>query len=212
MDYSKIKGATFVRFKKNECFVHAGDQPEYFYVVASGYCHRIRLEENGNNTIRTVYSKGSIVCALMAYRNVVPKSDIVADTTLCCWKIPRQNFIDELDRNPEVAKHLMDQIIDEYLDLSSQFFGRKNGETPKLLCKFLFSHAQMHDDGFLYMNKSYNNVKIAAHLGVHKVTATRIINALQKEQTLTRTKDGLQITNPEQLQYYAAGKKTIKYK
>ena len=212
MDYSKIEGATFVRFQKNECIVHAGDQSEYFYVVASGYCHRVRLEENGNNTIRTVYSKGSIVCALMAYRNVVPKSDIVADTTLCCWKIPRQNFIDELDRNPEVAKHLMDQIIDEYLDLSSQFFGRKNGETPKLLCKFLFSHAQMHDDGFLYMNKSYNNVKIAAHLGVHKVTATRIINALQKEQTLTRTKDGLQITNPEQLQYYASGKKTIKYK
>lgn len=212
MDYSKIKGATFVRFKKNECIVHAGDQPDYFYMVASGYCHRVRFEENGNDIIRTVYSKDNIVCALMAYRNVVPKSDIVADTTLCCWKIPRESFLEELEHNSELSKQLLNQIIDEYLDLSAQFFGRKNGETPKLLCKFLMNHARKHDDGFLYMDKSYNNVKIAAHLGVHKVTATRIINALQKEQVLTRTKEGLQITNPEQLQYYASGKNILKYK
>lgn len=212
MDYSKIKGATFVRFKKHECIVHAGDQPDSFFVVASGYCHRVRLEENGSNTIRTVYAKGDLVCSLMAYRNVTSKSDIVADTTLCCWKIPREEFLNELERNPELSKQLLNQIIDEYLDLSSQFFSRKNGETPRLLCKFLFNHARKHEDGFLYMDKTYNNVKIAAHLGVHKVTATRIINALQKEDVLTRTKDGLQITNPEQLQYYASGKHILKYK
>ena len=212
MDYSQIEGSTFTRFRKNECIVHAGDKSDHFYIVVSGYCHRVRLEENGSDMIRTIYSKGSIVCALIAYREAIAKSDIVADTTLCCWKIPRQSFIEELEQNPLLCKQLLDQIINEYLDLSSQFFSRKNGETPRLLCKFLASHAHKYDDGFLYVDKMYSNVKIAAHLGVHKVTATRIINVLQKEQVLTRTKEGLQITNPEQLQCYASGMYTLKYK
>ena len=52
MDYSKIEGATFVRFKKNECLVHAGEIPNYFYIVASGHCYRSRIEENGNDIAR----------------------------------------------------------------------------------------------------------------------------------------------------------------
>lgn len=211
MDYSKIEGATFVRFKKGDCLVHAGEKPNCFYIVASGCCYRNRTEENGNDTIGSVYTKGSIICALMSYRDIVPKSDIIADSTVCCWKIPRQNFIDAMHVFPELTQALLNQIIDEHLELSSQFFGRKNGETSNLLSEFLLTHAKTKDDGFAYVDKSYTNVKIASYLGVHKVTATRIINVLQKENVIARTSNGLQIVNEAQLQAYASGAQKLKY-
>ena len=68
------------------------------------------------------------------------------------------------------------------------------------------------EDGHYYLHKSYNNVKIAAYLGIHRVTATRIINVLQKEQVVKRTEDGLQITNLEQLKRYASNQQKLKYK
>jgi Mn-dependent DtxR family transcriptional regulator len=81
-----------------------------------------------------------------------------------------------------------------------------------MLCDLLLSRSIPKEDGYFYLPKIYNNVRIAAYLGVHKVTATRIINVLQKEQVVTRTKDGLQITNPEQLKRYASNQQKLIYK
>ena len=212
MDYSKIKGATFVRFKKNDFLIRSGEIADSFFVVVSGQCYRMRFEENGIDSIQATYSKGHIVGAVLAYREIIAKSDIVAGNTLCCWKIPRQNFIDALDTSPELNKELLTQLMDEYLQLSTHYFKRKNGETPVMLCDLLLSRSIPKEDGYFYLPKIYNNVRIAAYLGVHKVTATRIINVLQKEHVVTRTKDGLQITNPEQLKRYASNQQKLIYK
>lgn len=212
MDYSKIKGATFVRFKKDDILLRTGDFADYFYVVVSGHCYRMRFEDHGIDKIQATYSKGDIVCAVLAYRKMIAKSEIIAGNTLCCWKIPRQNFIDALENSPELGKNFLDQIIDEYLELTTQYFKQKNGETAVLLCELLLSRSMQKEDGHYYLHKSYNNVKIAAYLGIHRVTATRIINVLQKEQVVKRTEDGLQITNLEQLKRYASNQQKLKYK
>jgi CRP-like cAMP-binding protein len=136
----------------------------------------------------------------------------VAGNTLCCWKIPRQNFIETLDSSPELNKELLTQLMDEYLQLSTHYFKRKNGETPVMLCSLLLSRSIPNEDGYFYLPKSYSNVKIAAYLGVHKVTATRIINVLQKKQIITRTPNGLKIIDREQLQRYATNQEKLNYK
>ena len=61
------------------------------------------------------------------------------------------------------------------------------------------------------MDKIYTNVNIAAQLGVHKVTATRIINILQKEGIVERTKKGLLIKDLSRLNEYAIMDKQLKY-
>lgn len=212
MDYSKIEGAKFVRFKKNERVVIADEKTEFFYIVVDGRCHRILVEENGKELIKGTYKKGSILCAVTSYIDMIPQTDIIADTTLLCWQIPRNSFLKILDTSPELNKKMLEQIINEYLELSSLFRNKKNYETPKSLCNFLLTHASENSDGNLIIDKSFTNTAIANHLGVHRVTATRIINTLQKNNVILRTKVGLQIIDINQLKCFASGMHKLKYK
>ena len=211
MDCSKIAGAQYLCFKKGEYLIKSGDKVKHFFLIVSGNCHRVKTTYKGDQIIMTTFVKGSIACCFMAYYDLTAASDIIADSTLYCWKIPRQAFLDEMEQNPKLMKALLEQIMQEYFDLSLRFRFMQEGHTPNILCHFLTSKARKNAEGELLVDKIYTNVYIAAQLGVHKVTATRIINALQKEGILERTKKGLVIRDLERLNEYAIMDKQLKY-
>ena len=211
MDFGKMYGAEFVRFKKAEFIIHAGEKSNYFYIIVSGNAHRIKSGINGEETIMRNYKKGDILCALITYSDIIAASNIIADTTLCCWKIPRQTFIKEMEHEPQLMKLLLDEIAKQSIEISMKYRTKQEGTTPNSLCKFLKDHARTLEDGTLCVNKNYTNKNIAGHLGVHKVTATRIINQLQHERIVRRTKEGLIIDDLEQLELYINQNKKMKY-
>ena len=211
MDCSKIAGAQYLCFKKGEYLVKSGDKVKHFFLIISGACHREKTTYKGDQIIMSTFAKGSIACGFMAYYDLTAASDIIADNTLYCWKIPRKAFIEEMEQNPKLMKILLEQTMQEYFDLSLRFRFKQEGHTPNILCHFLASKAHKNADGELLVDKIYTNVNIAAQLGVHKVTATRIINILQKEGIVARTKNGLLIKDLEKLNEYAIMDKQLKY-
>lgn len=211
MDYSKIDGATYLRFKKGEHLIRPGEKADHFFLIMSGSCHRCKITYKGDEIIMATYAKNNIACAFMAYYDIPSASDIVADNICCCWKIPRRSFIVAMEHEPQLMRMLLEQIMQEYFDLSIRFRSKQAGQTPNLLCHFLLSHSHKNSCGQLVIDKSFSNVIIASHLGIHKVTATRIINVLQKEGVISRTKDGLLIKDPQKLNEYITDNKKMTY-
>ena len=211
MDYSKIPGAHYAHFEKGEYLVKAGDKVKNFILIVSGSCHRLKTTYKGDQIIMTTYIKNSIACGFMAYYDLTAASDIIADSSLYCWIIPRKAFIEEMEHNPKLMKALLEQTMQDYFDLSLRFRFKQEGHTPNILCHFLASKAHKNIEGELLVDKIYTNVNIAAQLGVHKVTATRIINILQKEGIVERTKKGLLIKDLSRLNEYAIMDKQLKY-
>lgn len=211
MDYSKIPGATYICFKKGEYLIRSGDTSNYFFLIMSGSCRRLKFTYKGDELIMANYAKNNIACAFMAYYDIPSASDIVATELCCCWKIPRNSFLEAMKHEQHLMKLLLEQIMQEYFDLSIRFRLMQEGQTPNLLCRFLLSHSHKDADGQLLIDKSFSNTVIANHLGIHKVTATRIINVLQKEDIISRTKDGLIIQNLEKLNDYIHNNKKMVY-
>lgn len=211
MNYDNIEGATFVRLEKGDYIIRSDDYADHYYIVLSGTCHRAKCSDKGDEIIVSTYGKHHIVCAFMAYYNLIANSDIIADDTLCCWRIPREAFNEVIDQDPALMKILLDQIMREHMDLMIKFRSKQEGRTPNLLCQFIVTHAIKNAQGGLYLDKAYSNVKIARHLGVHKVTATRIINRLQKEGIVARTPEGLSILDHPRLLRYANKQEKLTY-
>ena len=211
MDCSKIPGAQYICFKKGEYLVKSGDKVKHFFLIVSGSCHRVKTTYKGDQIIMSTFIKDNIACSFMAYYDLTAASDIIAASTVYCWKIPRKAFIEEMEHNSKLMKALLEQIMQDYFDLSLRFRFKQEGHTPNFLCHLLASKAHKNSAGELIVDKVYTNVNIAAQLGVHKVTATRIINILQKEGIIERTKNGLLIKDLERLNEYAIMDKQLKY-
>ena len=211
MDYSKIEGAIYVHFSKGEYIIKSGEKANNFYLVVSGQCYRLKTTYKGNQAIMATYKKNNIACAFTAYYDMVIASDIVARTTCYCWKIPRNSFIKAMENDLTLIKLFLEQILQEYYDLGVRFRSKQDGSTPNMLCSFLASHAQEKESGKFLVGKEYTNVAIAGYLGIHKVTAGRIINCLQKENIVERTKEGLLVKDMERLNEYAVQNKKLTY-
>jgi len=211
MDYLNIKGTQFIRFKKGEAVIKSGEIAEFFYIVISGTCHRIRVSDKGDETILYTYRKDNILCAFIAYYHMMAASDIVADNTVYCYKIPREAFLEKMNDDMKLMRIIMEQIMQEHMDLLVNFHGKREGRTPNLLCSFILKNITQNEDGIWYLDKKYSNVKLAQIIGVHKVTATRIVNELQKQGILQRTSIGLVVHDREQLELYALQGKKLRY-
>lgn len=211
MDYKDLPGAEYIRFEKGDYIIRAGEPAKYFYVLTTGSARRIKIGENGSEMIMFNYEKNDIACAITAYYNLIPASSIVTNTTTCTWRIPREIFLYEMDNNPKLLKHMFDQIVKEYLDVVLRFRLIREGKSSDILCSTLLSLAFKDEDENLRIDKSYTNTRLAKYLGIHAVTATRIINQLQKENIIVRTKQGLQIIDEAQLRRYAEGLDSLKY-
>ncbi len=211
MEYSKIEGAIYRELKNGEHLIRIGEKAKYFYVVETGSCHRIKYMVSGEEIIMTVYSQNDIVCAFNAYYDMVSASEIVANGTCTCWQIPRDTFLKTMDNCPQLMKKFLEQILQEYFDMNMRLRSKHEGQTPNLLCHFLLSHARRNSNHQLVVDRAYSNVALAKHMGVHRVTITRIINVLKQEGVLERTKEGLVITDLELLNEYAVQERHMKY-
>lgn len=211
MDYKDLPGAEYIRFEKGDYIIQAGEPAKYFYVLTTGSARRIKIGENGSEMIMFNYEKNDIACAITAYYNILPVSSIIAVTTTYAWRIPRDIFLQEMEKDTKLMKHMLDQLAKEYLDVVLRFRLVREGKSSDILCNTLLSLAYRDESNTLRVDKIYTNTRLAKYLGIHAVTATRIINQLQKENIIVRTKQGLQIIDEAQLRRYAEGLDSLKY-
>ena len=141
MDYSKIPGAQYICFKKGEYLVKTGEKVQHFLIIAHGSCNRVKTTYKGDQIIMSTFTKDSIACGFMAYYDLTAASDIIAASTVYCWKIPRKTFMEEMEHNSKLTKALLEQIMQDYFDLSLRFRFKQEGHTPNILCHLLASKA-----------------------------------------------------------------------
>ena len=108
-------------------------------------------------------------------------------------------------------KKFLDQLIAEHMTLIINFNSKQDGRTPNLICRFLLDNAKETPDGRLLVNKIYSNAEVSRYLGIHKVTAARIISQLRHEGLIERTANGIFLLDVDTLQLYAQNKRTMTY-
>lgn len=210
MDFSKIPEATYGRFKKGHYLVKQGEVPEYVYAIVSGRLKRVMINDKGDEMIMERFGRGDLVCIVMVCANAPSASNIIVEKEVYCYKIPKDIFLNEMNTNIELMRKVLDKVINMHLQLRGLYRYRQEGHTPNYLCSFLLKNAQ-EKNGRLILDKTFTNAEIGRLLGIHRVTAARIINKLKHEQVISRTPEGLVLLDIEELKQYAQNKKFLSY-
>lgn len=210
MDFSKLPEVTYCRFNKGHYLVKQGELPEYVYSIISGSLKRVMVNDKGDEMIMERFGRGDLVCIIMVIANAPGASNIIVEKEVYCYKIPKNVFLNEMNTNIELMRHVLDKLIDMHMKLRVLYRNRQEGRTPNYLCSFILKNAQEKNGQFI-LDKVFTNAEIGRLLGIHRVTAARIINKLIHNQVLSRTPQGLVLLDIDELTMYAHSDKFLSY-
>jgi len=216
MELINMPGVGYCEFKKGESLIRQGEKIDSIYYLISGTCCRKTITEKGDEIIYGFKESKEFVCALVGvlilYGNGVSNSQFIARNKCCCYKIPKEVFLQFVADKPDILNRLLNMAMSEYRRLYLNFQARQEGKVANWLCELLLENNVRDKQGRLLVSKTFsNNAEVSRLLGVHKVTVAKILKSLKEEGIIDRNKVGIIILDKKSLETYANAEKSIKY-
>lgn len=217
MPFHDLAGVSTCRFKAREYILRRGEAMPYVYYLKRGEVNREVLTPYGSVTINTTKEGGHITGSIIGLLTIFDRNfdgicsdDFIAATDCICYRIPVDVCKQYMRAHPALMEEAFVRAIDIYNELEATLASLQDQPAPERVCDFLLRHSSASADG-PRLAKTFSNVEIGKHLAVHTVTVSRIISALRREGIVTRTPEGLLVTDPEGLAAYARGQRRMKY-
>ena len=214
LDFTKLDGAKKVLFKKDDIIIEQDEHLEFIYYLSEGLIYRTVLDEKGDITIYDTKSGDnwlrSALGILYLFNEGVAYTNFIAKTDCVCYKIPKDIVMDIIKKDPEILYDLVEIAMDFYNKTIVLLQKKREKSTVKALCQFLLDQAE-YKNNKLAVRKACTNAEISRFLGVHQVTASRIIKCLKDEGIIVRCANGLTILDQVKLIEYANGDRKMKY-
>lgn len=216
MDFSELHGSTRCAFIKGDYIIRQDEFIEYIYYLVSGDCICTIVNENGNEYIfNELYSEQG-VCSLvglgMSFDNdSVSTFNVIANTDIICYKIPRPVVLEYLLKYPEELFLFMSKMANNYIVAIRKLNNRQQAKTIERLCQFILDNSCTTSQGILFIKK-YSNNQISQFLGIHPVTLSQMFAALRERNFIEKIPRGWRIINVQGLEECACGRKVINYR
>lgn len=225
MDQAAIAELTsfpLVHFQKGDNILPAEDidSPSMnVYYITEGHAIRQVTTIAGEEIFFEEYHPGKTVYALLGpYRLYTPDNmpananDMMALTDITAHQLSAIEFDAFLDHHPEVMKELLRRLTDEYAMLMNNFVAKQKGQAAPRVAGFILERAR-EVDGKLIFSRCCSVSDIARFLGMHRITANKIVLALRHAGAITYNDENvLEILDPDLLQEFAQGIRKIDYK
>ena len=222
MDQQAIAELTsypIVHFRKGDSIFEYEDNPgQYVYYVVDGYAMRQVTTIAGEEIFFEEYHPGKTVYSLLGpyvlYTTVLPTNGntMVAMSDITAHKLTAIEFDAFLDHHPEVMKELLRRLTAEYTTLMNNFIAKQKGQAAPRVASFILERAK-NVNGHLILPRCSSASDIARFLGMHRITANKIILALRHAGAITYNDDNnLEITDTALLEEFAQGTRKIDYK
>lgn len=222
MDQQAINELTsfpVVHFRKGDSiFDYEKNAGELVYYLTSGYAMRQITTIAGEDIFFEEYHPGKTVYALLGpfilYSTITPISGntMIAQTDITAHRLTAIEFDAFLDHHPEVMKELLRRLTGEYTMLMNNFIAKQKGQAAPRVASFILERAK-EMDGQLIITRNSTVSDIARFLGMHRITANKIILALRNAGAISyNDNNNLIITNPQLLNEFAQGLRKIDYK
>ena len=207
------KGDNILPFDDNE------NATPYVYYMIEGHAMRQVTTIAGEEIFFEEYHPGKTVYALLGpyllYAATIMPANVnamVALTDVTAHQLTAIEFDAFLDRHPEVMKELLCRLTSEYTTLMNNFVAKQKGQAAPRVAGFILERAN-EIDGRLIFSRCCSVSDIARFLGMHRITANKIILALRHAGAIAYNDDNvLEILDPELLEDFAQGIRKIDYK
>lgn len=212
---------TLVHFKKNSILYSEkeADTPPYVYYLAEGVFSVSGIALNGREQIFLYQRPGDMIghvphimspnssSIYSGYR----RPTIIAKTACILYRIPSQIFLDYMNHNIDFSNYLTQRLAHNYSTTLAHLKQMQEDSVVSGICRLLLHMGMPTEDGIL-IPKMFTYSEIANYLGIHEVTASRVIGRLKQSSLLERTPSGLLIKDPDTLESIIQNPDEFKYK
>lgn len=213
-EISLLDGVTLCQFSEGEHLLRQGDKIDCVYFLQDGLCCQYAIKETGEEHILMVQggddTAWSLLGVIYLFADEISGMNFEARSTCICYKIPKNTILQYLKQHSELLIELLKQSMNLYANTYEHLKYRWQGNTVGQLCQFLLDKAELKND-ILIVGRFYTNIRISQFLGVHNITASRIIKSLKDIGIIKRDPQGIIVLQPDALQEYIAGEKKLNY-
>lgn len=199
-----------IHVKKGNTFFYEGDEPDKLYFIKEGYVKLYHSSRGGRDTIVYLYGPGTIlgVRALTSQdRSLKHNAEAITDVKII--SLPRSDYLDILEREPQYLIDLLHVFIDRLNHTERRLEGFILADSTARVADFLAECGHrfgVKKNGLITLPIPLTHQRIAEFVGAFRETVTLSLKKLVKEGIVAVRRGNITIKNLHKLEQYAHAK------
>lgn len=189
------------RYKRKQAVFTEGNHPNSLYFVLKGKVKAYKTNEDGKELVTDLYSVGDFIghIALLEKTSYKDTAEALEDTELAV--IPKADFDELVDRNPEVARKFIQLLAKNISEKEDQLLKLAyNSLRKKVADALLMVHKKYHagKDGEFHIEISREN--LATMAGTATESLIRTLSDFKNEKLIDIQEGKISILNQKKLE------------
>ena len=190
------------RVNARHTFASSGEERNWVSIVVSGRIRIIRIV-NGREIILHDVSEGNFFGEISATDGVLKSTQAIAMTDAVLVHMPVAAFREAMYRYPSVCDHVMTTLSGRIRALSDRFSEGVSLGIRQRLCAELLRLSRRTASDRIAVSPPPTHSEIAARIGSGRERVTRVLNALEREGVILRSRGAFALTDPNRLREIA---------
>jgi CRP/FNR family transcriptional regulator len=192
-----------MQYKKGEIIIRPEDEPGGVYLIEWGFVKAYTITKYGEENLLLVRSMGSIFPLIWAFTGEHREVTYEAMEPTSIWRVSRQDYLDFLDRNPDIMPVILDMAIEAYRLHSERVMTLSYRTARERIVSFLLVNVKrfgiLNKDGSQTIHAPYRQSDIASSVNATRETTSREINSLKKRKLISMNDHKIVVHNVEAL-------------
>ena len=181
---------------------HADDNDVFF--VVSGHA-RVLRGANGREVILRDIPEGEYFGELSAIDGQPRSARIVAIVDSVVARMSAKVFLDAIHRHPSVCDHVLATFSERIRAINERFSEQVYLDVRERLCAELIRLSRPTGKDRIVISPPPTHLEIAHRIGARREAVTKLVNALEREGVISRSRSAIALVEPERLRRIAAG-------
>lgn len=198
-----FKSHTRLQYKKGETIIRPEDDPSGVYLIEWGFVKAYALTKYGEENLLLARGSGSIFPLIWAFTGDHGNTSYEAMEATSLWRVSRSEYLEFLDKNPDVMPVILDMVIESYRLNSERVVTLSYRTARERIISFLFSLSRRFGikdkKGNVVIHAPFRQSDIASSVNATRETASREINALRKKGYIDIENHKITIKDPRAL-------------
>jgi CRP/FNR family cyclic AMP-dependent transcriptional regulator len=180
-----FRAHTRVDFKKGETIVRPQDDPSGVFFLDSGHVKAYNMTKYAEENLLLLRGAGSIFPLIWAFTGEHRQVSYESMDKTVLWRVSRREYLDYLEKNPDVLPVVLDMTIEAYRLNSERVMTLSYRTARERIISFLLNHSKrfgvQNSNGELVLHAPLRQSDIASSVNATRETTSREINSLKKK-------------------------------
>ncbi len=175
---------TRMQYKKGEVIIRSEDEPSGVFLIEWGFVKAYTITKYGEENLMLVRGSGSVFPLIWAFTGEHRQASYEAMEETSMWRVSKSDYLDFLEKNPDVNPIILDMAIEAYRLHSERVITLSYRTARERIVSFLLVTANRFGterDGNQIIMAPFRQTDIASSVNATRETTSRELNTLRKK-------------------------------